>query len=126
MDAIKVLIVDDEERFRLNLRKLLTAEGLMADVAASGEEALAWLEKNPVDVVLLDVRMPGMSGVEALAEIKKRQPEVEVLILTGHACVDSAVEIMRLGGADYLLKPCPIEEILDKIGAAYERKRHRG
>ncbi|NTW36336.1 MAG: response regulator, partial [Syntrophobacteraceae bacterium] len=73
-------------------------------------------------VILLDVKMPEMSGVEALAAIKKTHPNLEVIILTGHASVDVAVDIMRLGGYEYLLKPCPLEELLDKIETAYERK----
>ncbi len=122
---VSVLIVDDEERFRTTLAKLLGAHGLTVRTAGSGAEALAALEAEASQVVLLDVKMPGMSGIEALAAIKSRSPEVEVIILTGHASVDAAVEIMRLGGADYLLKPCPVEEILDKIGLAVERRRQR-
>lgn len=122
---VSVLIVDDEERFRTTLAKLLGAHGLTVRAVGGGAEALAALEAEPCQVVLLDVKMPGMSGIEALAEIKRRSPEVEVIILTGHASVDAAVEIMRLGGADYLLKPCPVEEILDKIGLAVERRRQR-
>ena len=122
---VSVLIVDDEERFRTTLAKLLGAHGLTVRTAGSGAEALAALAAEPCQVALLDVKMPGMSGIEALAEIKRRAPEVEVIILTGHASVDAAVEIMRLGGADYLLKPCPVEEILDKIGLAVERRRQR-
>jgi DNA-binding NtrC family response regulator len=121
----KVLIVDDEERFRITLRKLLVARGVEAEASGSAEEALVELAEKPYDVVLLDVRMPGMDGIEALAEIKKRDPNLEVIMLTGHASVDVAVEIMRRGGYEYLLKPCPIEELMDKIDSAYERKMAR-
>ena len=122
----KVLIVDDEERFRITLKKLLTANGLETNAVASGMEAIEELQQQPYDVILLDVKMPGMSGIEALAELKKVSREVEVIILTGHASVDVAVEIMKLGGYEYLLKPCPMDELLAKIESAYERKVARG
>lgn len=121
----KVLIVDDEERFRTTLGKLLSIKGLQVDNVGSARAALALLRENPYDVILLDVKMPEMSGVEALAEIKKIDSGIEVIILTGHASVDVAMEIMRLGGYDYLLKPCPVEELLAKIETAYDRKRER-
>jgi len=118
----KVLVVDDEERFRVTLGKLLGARGLEVRTVGSGREALQELDSDGYDVILLDVKMPEMSGVEALAAIKKTHPNLEVIILTGHASVDVAVDIMRLGGYEYLLKPCPLEELLDKIETAYERK----
>ncbi len=118
----KVLIVDDEERFRVTLGKLLASKGLEVRTVGSGREALQELETAGYDVILLDVKMPEMSGVEALAAIKKTHPGLEVIILTGHASVDVAVDIMRLGGYEYLLKPCPLEELLNKIETAYERK----
>jgi DNA-binding NtrC family response regulator len=121
----KVLIVDDEERFRITLRKLLTANGLETNAVSSGMEAIEALKQNLYDVILLDVKMPGMSGIEALAELKKINRDVEVIILTGHASVDVAVEIMRLGGYEYLLKPCPMDELLAKIESAFERKTAR-
>jgi len=93
---------------------------------STGLEAVEELRQRPYDVILLDVKMPGMSGIEALAELKKINPEVEVIILTGHASVDVAVEIMKLGGYEYLLKPCPMDELLAKIESAYERKTARG
>jgi DNA-binding NtrC family response regulator len=101
----KVLIVDDEERFRITLRKLLSANGLETNAVGSGREAIEELKQQPYDVVLLDVKMPEMDGIEALGELKKISKNVEVIILTGHASVDVAVEIMRLGGYEYLLKP---------------------
>jgi len=121
----KVLIVDDEERFRTTLRKLLSANGLETNAVGSGKEAIEELKQQPYDVILLDVKMPEMDGIEALAELKKISRGVEVIILTGHASVDVAVEIMRLGGYEYLLKPCPMEELLAKIESAYERKMAR-
>ncbi|MFP5213503.1 MAG: response regulator [Acidobacteriota bacterium] len=122
---VKVLIVDDEERFRTTLKKLLTVNSLEADEVGSARAAIEALAERSYDVVLLDVKMPEMNGIEALAEIKRINPTIEVIILTGHASVDVAVEIMRLGGYEYLLKPCPIEELLLKIDSAYERKIFR-
>jgi len=121
----RVLVVDDEERFRLTLAKLLTVSGLEVTTLGSGQEALEALRQAPFDVIVLDVRMPGMNGIETLAEIKKINPLIEVIILTGHASVDAAVDIMKLGGYDYLLKPCSLEELTDKIDAAFERKLTR-
>jgi DNA-binding NtrC family response regulator len=125
MNTPRVLLVDDEERFRTNLEKMLVAQGLAAVSRGSGPEALEALEQEPFDVVLLDIRMPGMNGLETLAAIKQINPEVEVIILTGHASMDAALEIIRLGGYDYLMKPCPLEELLLKIEAAYEKKVER-
>ncbi len=121
----KVLIVDDEERFRITLRKLLTVREIEAFDVGSAPEAFAELKEKPYDVVLLDVKMPEMNGIEALGKIKKESPEIEVIILTGHASVDAAVEIMKLGGYDYLLKPCPVDDIVGKIESAWERKCNR-
>jgi DNA-binding NtrC family response regulator len=123
--APKILLVDDEERFRTTLAKMLKAQGLEVTALGSGREALAELEKQPYDVMVLDMRMPEMDGIAALTEIKKIAPQTEVIILTGHASMDAAVEAMRLGGYDYLLKPCPVEDLLAKIESAYERKMTR-
>ncbi len=121
----RILLVDDEDRFRTNLRKLLTDEGLAVSARASGAEALEELRRQPYDVIVLDIRMPGMDGLATLREIKSIDPEVEVIILTGHASMDAAMEIIKLGGYDYLMKPCPLEELLLKIEAAYEKKVER-
>ncbi len=121
----KILLVDDEERFRTNLRKMLAAQGFDVTALASGPEALDELARQPYDVILLDVRMPVMDGLETLAAIKKNHPDSEVIILTGHASVDAAAEIIRLGAAEFLLKPCPLEEIIAKIETTYDRKLAR-
>jgi DNA-binding NtrC family response regulator len=125
MNKPRILLVDDEERFRNNLLKMLGAQGLTVTARDSGLAALEELKLQPYDVVLLDIRMPGMDGLATLAEIKKVAPAVEVIILSGHASMDAAMEINRLGGYDYLMKPCPLEEILLKIDAAYEKKVER-
>ena len=117
-----VLLVDDEVPFVETMTKRLNKRQLRVLSAYSGREALEKLENNAVDVVILDVKMPGMDGIETLREIKRAQPLVEVIMLTGHATVETAVEGMRLGAFDYLMKPCEIEELLAKVGEAKEKK----
>jgi DNA-binding NtrC family response regulator len=117
-----ILLVDDEVPFVETMTKRLNKRQLMVLPAYSGREALEELENNAVDVVILDVKMPGMDGIETLREIKKAHPLVEVIMLTGHATVETAVEGMRLGAFDYLMKPCEIEELLAKVREAKEKK----
>ena len=117
-----VLLVDDEVPFVETMTKRLSKRQLMVIPAYTGREALEKLGKNTVDVVILDVKMPGMDGLETLAAIKDHHPLVEVIMLTGHATVKSAVEGMRLGAFDYLMKPCEMEELLAKVGEAKEKK----
>ena len=121
----KVLIVDDEERFRTTLHKLLAVRQIEAAHVGSAKEAFSEISNNQYDVILLDVKMPEMNGIEALGKIKRENPQIEVIILTGHASVDAAAEIMKLGGYDYLLKPCAIDELVGKIESAWERKLSR-
>lgn len=121
----KILLVDDEERFRTNLSKMLRSQGFEVTSVDSGLGALDELARHAYDVILLDMRMPAMDGLETLSAIKQGHPDSEVIILTGHASVDAAMEIIRLGGSDYLLKPCPLEEVIAKIETAYERKLAR-
>jgi len=125
MTKPRILLVDDEERFRANLQKLLAAQGLAVSARGSAAEALEELRLQPYDVIVLDIRLPGMGGLAALKEIKQLAPGVEVIILSGHASLDAAMEINRLGGYDYLMKPCPLEDLLLKIDAAYEKKVER-
>ena len=121
----KVMIADDEERLRITLGRMLTTRGLDVATFASGQEAVEKLKSDSFDVVLLDLRMPGMSGLETLARIKEVDPSVEVILLTGHASVEAAREATKLGVYDYLLKPCPVEEIILRIESACERKGER-
>lgn len=118
----KVLIIDDEDRFRNTMRKLLTVRGLEVASVGSGKEALEKMGTEQYDVAILDVRMPEMTGPQVLAEMRKIAPDIEVIIMTGYASVDTAKEIIRLGAYDYMLKPYTIDELLEKIEAAYDRK----
>ena len=122
----KVLIVDDEERFRTTLHKLLAVRKIDAAHVGSAQEAFSEIANNDYDVILLDVKMPEMDGIQALGRIKRENPQIEVIILTGHASVDAAIEIMKLGGYEYMLKPCAIDEVVGKIESAWERKLIRG
>ena len=125
MTSAFVMLVDDEVPFVETMTKRLSKRQLLILPAYSGRQALEKLEKNSVDVVILDVKMPGMDGIETLREIKKTHPLVEVIMLTGHATIETAVEGMRLGAFDYLMKPCELEELLAKVNEAKEKKsRH--
>jgi DNA-binding NtrC family response regulator len=121
-EGIKVLLVDDEADFLRTLSKRLTMRKLEVCTATSGEEGLRVLESQPVDVVVLDVRMPGMDGIQTIKEIRKRYPKVEVILLTGHADIECSIEGMNYGAFDYLLKPVAIDELLYKIQDAYKMK----
>jgi len=114
---IKVLMVDDEEQFRATTKKVLDRRGFETIVAGSGEEAIQKLKEGP-DVVVLDVKMPGMDGHQALKEIKKRNPDLPVIMLTGHGAMPSAREALVEGAFDYLAKPCDIDLLSGKITEA--------
>lgn len=122
MEKMKMMLVDDEERFLSTTRKLLEKKDYDVLTATSGGEALELLRANRVHVVILDVKMPGMDGVATLREIKRQFPMVEVIMLTGHATVDSAVEGMKSGAVDYLMKPADIEDIVAKATDAFKRR----
>ncbi len=118
-----VMLVDDEVPFVATMTKRLAKRDLDILAAHSGLEALGKLDTNSnVDVVILDVKMPGMDGIETLREIKKAHPIVEVIMLTGHATVESGIEGMKLGAFDYLMKPCDIDKLLSKVREAKTKK----
>lgn len=121
--ATKVLLVDDEQQFVEPLSERLNTRGFHTGIALSGEEAVSLMEKDQWDVIVLDVLMPGMDGTETLREIKKIKPLVEVIMLTGHATVESAIEGMKLGAYDYLMKPTELTELIEKIEKAQARKQ---
>jgi len=122
MNPCRVLLVDDEVDFVRTVAKRLTRNDLSVQAAHSGEDALRHLADNPTDVVVLDVKMPGMDGIEALRRIKAQQPLVEVIMLTGHASVEAAIGGMELGAFDYLMKPVEFDELLYKIQDAHKKK----
>jgi DNA-binding NtrC family response regulator len=119
------MLVDDEKDFveMLSLRLKENEENVIA--AYNGQECLDILEKTPVDVIILDVKMPGMDGIETLKQIKKRHPLVEVILLTGHGTIQSAVEGMKLGAFDFLLKPADFKELTEKLNNAKKRKKEQ-
>ncbi len=125
MEEFAVLLVDDEVDFRDLLAKRLGKRKLRVLTAGDGAEALRLLASTPVDVVVLDVRMPGMSGTDVLREIKARWPTIEVVMLTGHAQLDVALAGMELGAFDYLLKPVDLDALLYRLQDAYRRKHLR-
>lgn len=126
MTPIHLLLVDDEQGFVEALTRRLVSRGYRAAYVLSGEEALRFLDENKsIDVVLLDVKMPGLDGLETLRRIKAKHPLVETLMLTAHATVAAAVEAMRIGARDYLMKPCDFVELAAKLEAAARHKRER-
>jgi signal transduction histidine kinase len=118
----RVLLVDDEVDFLTSLGQRLVLRGLPTLTAANGPDALSILDEHPVDVVVLDVRMPGMDGIETLRRIKEGHPRVEVVMLTGHADLQSAIDGMRFGFFDYLTKPVQLPLLIEKIEDAFNRR----
>lgn len=119
-----VLLVDDEAPFVETMTKRLEKRALRIISALSGREALETIKNNQnIDVVILDVKMPGLDGIETLGEIKKHYPLIEVIMLTAHATVESAIEGMKRGAYDYLMKPCDIEQLIEKVDEATKKKR---
>jgi DNA-binding response OmpR family regulator len=119
-----ILVVDDEGAIRYSISKTLQRVGYQVHTAASGEEALEMMEQQTYDVVLTDIRMPGLSGVELLAKIKERAPDAVVILLTGYANLESAIESLRLGAHDYLTKPSSSQSIRDSVAQGVERARN--
>jgi DNA-binding NtrC family response regulator len=122
MPSANVLIVDDEERFLKTTQALLEKEGYKVLTAVDGRQGLETLKDKRIDVVVLDVKMPGMDGVEVLQRIKADHPLVEVLMLTGHATMETAIDGLKLGAFDYLTKPCDISTLKQKILAAHDKR----
>ena len=114
MEHIRMLLVDDEENFLVSASKVFRRQGITILTAVSGAMALTVIQNNPVDVVILDVKMPGMDGMTTLKRIKSEYPDIKVLLLTGHATTESADEGMRYGASGYLVKPVDLDELLYK------------
>ena len=121
---VNVWLVDDAQGFVEAVEKRLTRRGMTVRTALSGEAAMAALQAAGAEVVVLDVKMPGMDGIKTLRRIKAEFPQVEVIMLTGHGTVETANEGLRLGAFDYLMKPCEIEDLVVKVGKAAQR--HQG
>jgi DNA-binding NtrC family response regulator len=119
---MRVLFVDDEVDFLDTVVKRMQKRHVAVSGVHSGEEALAWLDRNPVDIVVLDVRMKGMDGIQTLRAIKTDHPLLEVIMLTGHASLEIAKEGMQLGAFDYLMKPVDLDELLYKLEDAFKKK----
>jgi len=124
-DKIKLLFVDDEERFLESMRKRLEARGLEVICATRGQEALDIARKTLIDIALVDLKMPGISGEETLEKLKSEHDSMEVVILTGHGSIDSAVECTRGGAYGYLQKPCDLDQLLQVLAEAYAKRLRR-
>jgi len=123
MADIRTLLVDNDENFRSILSRRLAKRGIIPEQAANGEECISILDKKPVDVVVLDIKMPGMNGIEVLRQIKEKHPDTEVILLTGHGSTQDAVAGIKSGAFDYLTKPLDLEHLVAKIEQAHERIR---
>lgn len=127
MHPLNVLIVDDEADFLETVVKRLEQRKINVTGVRSGEEALEQLKIKEFSVIILDVKMPGgMDGIEALRKIKETQPDAQVILLTGHASMETSNEGMKLGAFDYVLKPVKLEELLSRVSEALKRKADRG
>lgn len=122
MEKIKVLLVDDEKEFVDALKERLEMRELPSDVAYNGEQALKIVEDEVPDVMVLDIKMPGIDGIEVLRRIKKAYPDVQIIILTGHGTDKNEQEAKKLGAFEYLQKPVDIDELVRLMRLAYKKK----
>ncbi len=122
MKKIKLLIIDDEVEFAATLCQRLKLRGIDASDVHSGGEGLAVLTEESPEIVILDLKMPDMSGLDVLAEIKTYDPSIEVIMLTGHGSAGSGIEAMEKGALDYIMKPIDLKELLEKIELADEKR----
>lgn len=124
-DNIRLLIVDDEVRFLKTLKERLELRGFDVTAVTSGERAIETAREAPFDVALLDLKMPGMNGDEVLKVLKAEHPLIEVVILTGHGSVESAVDCTRAGSHSYLQKPCETQQLMEVLKDAYHKRIQR-
>lgn len=122
MENARILLVDDETDFTDTMSQLLQTRGYQVTAVNGGESAIKALGQGRYDVMVLDLKMPGMDGMATLKEAKKLELFTETLILTGHATIDTALEAMKLGAYDYLTKPCDIDDLVQKIQGARKKK----
>lgn len=123
MEDIKILLVDDEEEFVRTLSERLNLRDLASQTALNGEEALQYVGDRLPDIMVLDLKMPGINGIEVLRRIKKHYPDIQVIILTGHGNDFDEAEARQLGVFDYLKKPVDIELLVERIKAAYRERK---
>jgi len=121
-NQINLLIVDDEVQFLESISKSLEVRDFNVIAVDRGEKAIEAARKNPIDVALVDLKMPGINGEETLKVLKAEHKWMEIVILTGHGTIDSAVECTKSGAFSYLQKPCSLEELLDSLKNAYKKK----
>ncbi|KAF0122491.1 MAG: response regulator receiver [bacterium] len=122
MKIPRILLVDDEVAFANNILKLLSKRGYDVIAVNDGASAIRTIGEKEFDVVILDMKMPGMDGIATLKEIKKKEPLAEVVILTGHGSVESGIEGMQLGAFDFVMKPVSIDDLHEKVCQAYQRR----
>lgn len=125
MDKIHILVIDDEKGMREGCRRILEPEGYIVETAENGEAGLRKVKEHIFDLALLDLKMPGISGIDVLKEIKAHRPEMITIMITGHASVQTAVEAMKLGAFDYVEKPFTPDDLLATITKAFEGKKER-
>lgn len=123
MDAINILLIDDEERFLRTATKLLQKKGLNVFTCTNGEDALRLLDENPIDVALLDLKLPGMGGLTLLQKVRELHSEVRVILLSGSFSSEPAEAGLRMGAFAYLAKPASIEKIFEKVQEAFKQRR---
>jgi len=121
MKNISLLLVDDEDDFRTTLANRLKRRNIDVTDAGSGEEALEIIEKKSFDVAIIDIKMPGIDGIETLKRVKKIDPLVEVILLTGHASIEAGIEGIKSGAYDYVIKPCTVNDLMVKVEDAFRR-----
>lgn len=121
-EQINILVVDDEEAFLESMKKRLTVRDFNVTTVNRGDKALEAAKDNSFDIALVDLKMPGMNGEATLEALKKEHPFMEVLILTGHGSIDSAVECAKSGAYSYLQKPCDLEYLLQVLVEAYKKR----
>ena len=122
MEPMRILLVDDEQDFASTLAERLQLRGIQAEVATTGTDALKHVRENDFRAMILDIKMPGIDGLGLLAEIKRKRPDLPVILLTGHGSVSSVASGMKEGASDYLMKPVDIDELIEKINFSIGRQ----
>lgn len=122
MPDAKVLVADDEKSIRLTIKQALSAQGYDVDVAVDGSTALEQLQASPADLLLLDIQMPGMDGIEVLQKAMAQQPSLKVIMVSAHGSIDNAVDAMKLGAVDYLQKPFTPSELREAVERVLNRE----